>query len=195
MTCAGICSVAIARSEIGEEEPARDPAVLRGLDWLSKQFSVTGHPGMQPPDHWHYYYLYSLERVGRILDIDFIGEHEWYPEGVKYLLSSRKPHGGWEGMQEEVDPRLATSFALLFLTRATATLPAQRLKRNGEGTLRTGIQLPRGNRYYIILDASGSMIDQMDGKPKWDIAREAVGHLIEELPDNSEVALRVYGHR
>jgi Mg-chelatase subunit ChlD len=193
MTCAGICSVAITRSEIGEEEPARDPAILHGLDWLAKNFALAHHPGMSPGERWKFYYLYSLERVGRILGVDFIGQHEWYPEGVKHLLSIQKDHGGWEGNLEEADPRLATSFALLFLTRATA--PLDQLKRNGDGTLRTGILLPRTNRYYIILDASGSMTGELDGKTKWDIARNAVGRLIDDLPDTSEVALRVYGHR
>jgi Mg-chelatase subunit ChlD len=195
MTCAGICSVAITRSEVGEAEPARDPAILQGLDWLAKNFSLASHPGRMPPDSWYFYYLYSLERVGRILDLEFIGQHEWYPEGARHLLSIQKDHGGWEGKMEEADPRLATSFALLFLTRATPALPAERLKRNGDGTLRTGLVLPRANRYYIILDASGSMTGELGGRVKWDIARDAVGRLIDDLPDTSEVALRVYGHR
>ncbi len=195
MTCAGICSVAIARHEQGEKEPAADPAVQNGLEWLGRSFSVDVHPQHNPPKQWRFYYLYSLERVGRVLGIDFVGTHEWYPEGAKHLVDSQAADGSWVGDSEEKDPRLATSFALLFLTRSTPSLRPRELKRGGSGILRTGIVLPRGSRYYVILDASGSMTAEMDGKTKWQIAKDAVARLVEDLPDTSEVALRVYGHR
>ncbi|HVR73603.1 MAG TPA: VWA domain-containing protein, partial [Planctomycetota bacterium] len=195
MTCAGICSIAIARHEWGEKDPAADPAVEKGLRWIGANFSLEKHPQTYPPERWRFYYLYSLERVGRVLGLDFIGEHEWYPEGAKHLVSTQLADGSWVGDSEEKDPRLATSFALLFLTRSTPSLKPQEVKRGGSGILKTGLQLPRGNRYYVILDASGSMLAEMDGKSKWQIARDAVAHLVEDLADNSEVALRVYGHR
>jgi hypothetical protein len=50
-------------------------------------------------------------------------------------------------------------------------------------------------RFYVILDASGSMAAELDGRQKFDIARDAVASLIREMPDGTEVALRVYGHR
>jgi hypothetical protein len=61
--------------------------------------------------------------------------------------------------------------------------------------LKTAVSLPPGRKLYIILDASGSMLEEMDGKPKFEIAREAVASLIKELPPNAEVALRAYGYR
>ena len=190
MTCAGVCSLAICRSELGEKDVGRDPRIRKGLAWLASHFSVTQHPESDP---WYFYYMYSLERVGRILDTEFIGEHEWYPLGAKQLLSIQKPDGSWVGKYDEKDPRLATSFALLYLTRATPTLRSE-VKRGGEGTLRTGVKSSRVNRFYIILDASGSMIDEMEGRQKFDIARDAVASLLKDMPDASEVALRVYGH-
>jgi hypothetical protein len=47
----------------------------------------------------------------------------------------------------------------------------------------------------IILDASGSMNGQIDGRRKIDIAHEALAALVEKLPDDTNVALRAYGHR
>lgn len=47
----------------------------------------------------------------------------------------------------------------------------------------------------IILDASGSMRGQIDGRRKIDIAHEALAALIGKLPDRTNVALRAYGHR
>lgn len=190
MSCAGICSLAISRHELGEAHPGDDPAIARGLAWLGGNFSVNQNP---KNGAWDYYYIYSLERVGRILDTEFIGQHEWYPLGARYLVDKQKADGSWVGEGSEIDPRLATSFALLFLTRATPALNAQR-PTGGNGTLMTAV-VAKPTRLYIILDASGSMLEEIDGKRKFDIARDAVAAMINELPDNSEVALRVYGHR
>lgn len=194
MTCAGICSLAIALHE-QDRDPRQDDAVLKGLAWLDANFAVDKHPRRSTPTEWLYYYLYSLERVGRILDLEFIGRYEWYPLGARFLLAAQRSDGTWKGEWTEDDVRVAGSFALLFLTRATATLKPRELARGGNGWLKTGVRLPPGGRYYIILDASGSMLEQRDGKSKWQIARDAVDHLVQELPDSSEVALRVYGHR
>jgi hypothetical protein len=47
----------------------------------------------------------------------------------------------------------------------------------------------------IILDASGSMLGDVEGRRKIDIAHESLAGLIEKLPDTTNVALRTYGHR
>ncbi len=191
MTCAAICAMTIDRFELGEKQPAADEQIERGIGWLDRHFSVHENPSS---GNYLYYYLYSLERVGRILDTEFIGSHEWYPLGARFLVDVQKPAGKWIEKAEDEDPRLATSFALLFLTRATATLdPA--LARNGSGELRTSLTTAPPARLYIILDASGSMLDDMDGRLKFDIARDAVSAMLALLPADAQVALRVYGHR
>ena len=50
-------------------------------------------------------------------------------------------------------------------------------------------------RSIIVLDASGSMWGQIDGRPKLEIAREALGQVLRDLPAGSEVGLMAYGHR
>lgn len=191
MACAGICAVAINQHELGEKAPWKDVAVERGLAWLAANFTVSDNP--KHPNSWHYYYLYSVERVGRILDTEFVGAHEWYPLGARYLVDAQKEDGRWESTPDSQEPRLPTSFALLFLTRATPSLDVT-LKRGGSGTLKTAVAA-QSPRIYIILDCSGSMLEELEGREKFEIAREAVRKLIESLPDGSEVALRVYGHR
>jgi hypothetical protein len=190
MTCAGIGIRAIALHELGKD-PNADPDIQSGLNWLDKNFTVSDNPGKSD---WAMYYLYSLERTGRLLDTEFIGDHEWYPLGARYLVDSQKPDGSWIGKSDEQDPRLATSFALLFLTRATANLayvPHPDLK----GALKTAVVPPPGLRLYFILDCSGSMLDMMQGRQKFQIVRGAVAKVISILPDNCQVALRAYGHR
>ncbi|WP_416148250.1 VWA domain-containing protein [Salipaludibacillus sp. HK11] len=46
----------------------------------------------------------------------------------------------------------------------------------------------------ILLDSSGSMSEEIDGTPKMDIAKEAITEFVEELPEEANVSLRVYGH-
>lgn len=48
---------------------------------------------------------------------------------------------------------------------------------------------------YFILDASGSMWGQIDGKPKIVIAKEVLSGLMANLPERSPLGLTVYGHR
>jgi len=47
----------------------------------------------------------------------------------------------------------------------------------------------------LILDASGSMWEKVEGRPKITAAKEVMTQIIQDLPDNAQVALRVYGHR
>jgi hypothetical protein len=195
MTAAGVCAIAIGAYRTGDADFAKDPSVIHGLGWLDQHFAVNKHPEAGGDEQeWLYYWLYSVERVGRIIDNDFIGAHEWYPEGAAWLVHGQKPTGLWAGTygQEKDDPRLPSSFALLFLTRATP--PLKPVHREGPGMLKTAAVAP-DNRFYVVLDASGSMLDNMDGRMKFDIARDSVRGMINALPPNSEVALRVYGHR
>ncbi len=47
----------------------------------------------------------------------------------------------------------------------------------------------------IILDASGSMNQTIGNRRKIDIAKEVLTQLVQGLPDDVKVALRIYGHR
>ncbi|WP_071396396.1 vWA domain-containing protein [Bacillus tuaregi] len=46
----------------------------------------------------------------------------------------------------------------------------------------------------IILDASGSMAQSIDGKTKMEIAKETITKFVSQLPEGARVGLRVYGH-
>jgi hypothetical protein len=193
MTCAGVYGVALCRFHLGEKAPAEDEAVERGLAWMAKRFTVSENPNAGKS--WHYYYLYSLERAARTIDAEFIGPHEWYPLGAQYLVDEQKPDGSWvEPGPYETRPEVSTSFALLFLTRGTASLTEAR-PAGGNGMLKTGIVEPAAPRVYVIFDCSGSMLVETGGRPKFEVAREALAEIVDGLPDRTQLALRVYGHR
>ena len=77
-----------------------------------------GPPNGPPGAGYFYYYLYALERVGALTSRRWIGEHDWYREGADELLKRQNPDGSWPsgGYDDEL---VNTSFALLFLRRAT----------------------------------------------------------------------------
>lgn len=53
-----------------------------------------------------------------------------------------------------------------------------------------------GATVAVVLDASGSMLQRLNGTPRIDLARAAVSELVTDvLPDGVDFALRVFGHR
>lgn len=51
------------------------------------------------------------------------------------------------------------------------------------------------DRVVIVLDASGSMWAQIDGKPKLEIARESLRTVLQSVPADTEIGFVAYGHR
>ncbi len=144
MTCAGICSVVITSGRLssgrarivgnqvvccGEVED--DSAVDRGLLWLGNRFSVSKNPGNSV---WLLYYLYGVERVGRLTGHRFIGRHDWYREGAELLVREQDSFRGyWRGVGlSETNPLVATSFSLLFLAKGRRPVVMAKA-RHGEG--------------------------------------------------------------
>ena len=54
---------------------------------------------------------------------------------------------------------------------------------------------PNDGQVMIVLDASGSMWGQIDGKPKLEIARETLASVLADTPGGTELGLLAYGHR
>lgn len=59
----------------------------------------------------------------------------------------------------------------------------------------SGSYVIAGEQTMIVLDASGSMWGQINGKPKLQIAREALATVLEGVPAEMELGLIAYGHR
>ena len=144
MTCAGISSLIISglrRFEGGEflqgdsiqqcGSGGVNKNLQRGIDWMAGHFQVGQNFGA---GHlWQFYYLYGLERAGRLAGIRFFGQHDWYRLGAEELVHAQdNVNGFWRGQLIETDPVLATSFALLFLAKGRAPVLINKL-RHGTG--------------------------------------------------------------
>lgn len=56
-------------------------------------------------------------------------------------------------------------------------------------------QAPEATSIVLILDGSGSMWGQVEGKAKITIAKETMASIVESMPDTAQVGLILYGHR
>jgi hypothetical protein len=135
MVCAGISSLIIAQENFqatnsritgdkvsccGEDEgDLVDAQIQSAMDWLTNRFSVANVPGPTNTlgSSYLFYYLYGLERAGRLAGVRFFGDHDWYREGAEHLVASQSLKGSWKGRSVESDEAIATSFAILFLAK------------------------------------------------------------------------------
>jgi hypothetical protein len=117
MTCGGICGLSISRDRLKEKAEGLDAALARGLSFLGQRFSLDSKTNQ-------YYLLHDVARAGRLSGKEaFPGKqpnerHDWYREGARLLLANQQPSGAWQGaLRLEDNPVIATSFALLFLSK------------------------------------------------------------------------------
>ena len=65
-----------------------------GLDWLANHFQVGQNFGNG--QQWKFYYLYGLERVGRLAGVRYFGKNDWYLLGAEELVHDQdKLSGFW----------------------------------------------------------------------------------------------------
>ena len=149
MTAAGIASVLAASQRLepadariaGEaiaccQPQAPNKHVDLANSWLQRNFSVNRNPGV---DYWHSYFLFALERVGRITAQRFIGDHDWYREGAETVVGLQLLDGSWPSDLDEEhlnDTRVSTSFYLLFLSKGRRPLLLAHLKHEPYGDWR-----------------------------------------------------------
>ncbi|MDR1924447.1 MAG: DUF4159 domain-containing protein [Planctomycetaceae bacterium] len=145
MTCAGLASLIITAGVL-----ERDSAVVRGEEiicfqkseklaadklrngfkWIADHFSVSKNPGVEGT--YLYYYLYALERVGRMTNQRFIGAHDWYREGTDKLLNLRdKVDGSW---REGTFIDSQTAMALLFLAKGRRPVLLAKMQYSDDDT-------------------------------------------------------------
>ncbi len=141
MTCAGIASLIIVGSQFDQLEASsgneiaccggqieNEDRIRRALKWMGDNFSVKSNPGANA---FHLYYLYALERAGRMTGNRFIGKHDWYREGVEQIVrvifdpvqGSILTSGNMQGTTHS-----ETAFGLLFLAKGKRQIVVSRLK-------------------------------------------------------------------
>ncbi len=146
MTCAGVTSLIIASGQLnrGDAEVVNgqvrccgdqqtNEAVENGLRWLERNFSVHTNPsgaGARGGQGNLLYYLYGVERTGRMTARRFIGLHDWYREGADMLVRNQDHLSSfWKGTgNAESNPLIGTSFGLLFMSKGRRPVLVAKLK-------------------------------------------------------------------
>lgn len=178
MSVAGIATMVIADtmlpddSDVGpnglpdccKEEP-RNMVLERGLKWLSNHFAV-GHNFGATGIGGVLYYIYGLERAGRLSGQRFFGNHDWFREGAQYLVTGQSPRdGSWTSQGHgDSDPVIGTSFALLFLSKGMAPVLINKLQFGSPVVNDVAKAVPDWNRHRRDVH---NLTDLVSGMPKW----------------------------
>ncbi len=142
MTCAGVSSLVIVGSQLdgsessvdGEiqccgKDSSSDYEINAALKWLTTNFTVHSNPGSQR--QFHLYYLYGLERAGRMTGQRFLGDHDWYREGCEALMRIQEDVSGKFDSAHQTNlgnDYTETAFGLLFLAKGKRQVVINRLK-------------------------------------------------------------------
>jgi len=119
MTAAAISSLEICRQKLAATQHPRlstcEIAIKRGLAWQDRYFKAGVNPGQG--SSWLMHYWMQIARAGRLTGRKQFGNHEWFREIADSAFQAQAGYDGswrsWGG--PETNPRLATSFILLFL--------------------------------------------------------------------------------
>jgi Domain of unknown function (DUF4159) len=173
MTTAGLSTLAITTRMLQDDRdvdaqgrpdcctvPRPNNAMTRARQWMANNFSVYSNP---KTGNWHYYYLYGLERAGRLSNVRFFGQHDWYRQGAKFFVEAQLPAGNWlSRSQGERDGVLNTSMSLLFLSKGLSRVVINKL----DYTSPNGQSLEQGEWNRHPLDVI-NLIDLIDTLPGW----------------------------
>lgn len=134
MTCAGITSLIItsgkltagdARIKNGKVQCCGDQMsdlpLERAIAWMGSHFKAQFNPGPELEkgvNYWNYY-MYGLERAGRLTGRRFFGEHDWYREGAEVMVAKQNRDGSWDSENGAI---AGTAMCLLFLAKGQRSI-------------------------------------------------------------------------
>lgn len=136
MSAAGLATLLMCDARAGSEDVVRCRAsraaepIREALGWMAENYTVGRNPGKGV--EWYYYWLFSLQRVGRASGRKLLGGHDWQTDGTAELLRRQRSDGSW-GLGDRVEE---TCFALLFLARSRRPTVISKLEFTGRWNTR-----------------------------------------------------------
>jgi hypothetical protein len=177
---------------------------LRALQWMGTHFRVGENPerGLM----WRYYFLYGMERAGRLSGQRFFGQHDWYREGAERLVHDQDQiQGCWRGVpMAENHELIATSFALLFLAKGRSPVLINKLRHGPKNDWNNDVDDVRNLVATVTRDWKPLLGNQVmtwqvvnpDLASVEDLLQAPIvflnGHAVPELKPAGEKALRDY---
>ena len=174
-----------------------DPRIPPALRFMQNNPPVWNKedPGNGYPFYYWYYGTRAMVNEG--------GEdwRIWKDWMCRLLVDNQNDDGSWSGDQSEKNmPIYTTALGALMLELCCGHLPIymrERVPRPGqvEVMFEPGAEKQAATNVELILDASNSMWGQIEGVAKITIAKDVLEQIINGLPDEMNVGLRLYGHR
>jgi hypothetical protein len=139
MTCAGIASLMMAEDSLEQFDvqvvgddldccvgEARESRADLGMRWMERYYQIGQNP---VAGNFWLYYLYALERVGRLTGQRFIANHDWYREGCELLVKRQDKLRGFIVEGTASGSQITdTALALLFLSKGKRPIVMGRLQ-------------------------------------------------------------------
>ena len=187
MTAAGLASIFITMDNLNlasgcpcrsgrsqENRGTFDRRVDAALTWLEKNFTASKNP-KDPAGHYHYYWLYSVERVGIAAGYKYFGTHNWFKEGAEHLVKKQAGDGHWGQLHE-------TCFAILFLYKGRAPVLYNKLEFDGVwnahrrdiANLKTYIQHNKEQMFHWQIVSLRAPVQELHDAPVLFITAESV---------------------
>lgn len=129
LTCVALLGLAIGHAldldKNDNARPEQDPKILKAFKMLGTRVGApTGFVGNRPTpkEAGGLYYLWALERIAVLYDVNTLDGKDWYKWGAEILCTHQQADGSWlDGGYHGEHPALNTALAVLFLKRANLT--------------------------------------------------------------------------
>ncbi len=175
----------------------KDPLIPFSMKYMLDNPPVWN--GEDPGAGYPFYYWYYGTRA--MLNAGGDDWRLWKKWMCRLLVDNQNDMGGWQGAQREKNRTIYTAaLGALMLELCCGHLPIymrERVPRPGqvEVLFEKGAEKQAATSVELILDASNSMWGQIQGVSKIAIAKEVLEQIINGLPEEMNVGLRLYGHR
>lgn len=173
MTAAGVVTLSICQEQSSRTSAqpggteAHYRAWSRAWEWLEDHYSIEINPRRGP--EWYYHWMFNLQQLGRITGRRYIGNADWYRQGMRELLRRQRDDGSFSfGPRSE-----ATCLALLFLAQGRAPVLFNKIRYPGSWNTRPrdianavrwlGYTYERGLGWQVI-DIASRRADWDDGR-------------------------------
>ncbi|REJ93742.1 MAG: hypothetical protein DWQ29_03540, partial [Planctomycetota bacterium] len=99
------------------------------------------------------YFLWSVERLGVLLEISEFGDVDWFERGADALIQSQRDDGAWVHPNDDWGNIADTAFAVLFLRKANLGSDISRLLRGEPARKFSNMTKEDEPEYRTLLDA------------------------------------------
>ena len=123
-----------------------DPVYAKGLERAGQFAGGIGQNSAR-------YFIWSVERLGVLLELDRFGEIDWFDKGSTALVKSQKEDGSWANSNTNWGNLADTSFAILFLRKANLGSDISRLLRGEPADKFQNISRPDKPSFPTLVEA------------------------------------------